>query len=223
MYRRLKSNDGRETTHNTPICATRGSKHLRTRKRAVKDLITLPIVFNGSCEWERRGRPLARVERAQKNLSLSLVSFRAYNSWYTCKLTWPSLVEVIKSARVASKKWVRYAHVLTRESYSCSFTSTAVSCEGICLILAALRLDRCTQLGCSGPTMTHQRIRECYAVCALDISQLSSRWEPEGNLNNCKRLLDSFWDDIGIDNDDYPEGYTVHATPTWISQCICLQ
>lgn len=75
-------------------------------------------------------------------------------------------------------------------------------------------------LCCSGPTMTHRRIRECYAVRALDIFQLSSRWEPAGNLNNCKRLLDSFWDDIGIDDNDYHEGYTVHATPSWISQCI---
>ncbi|KAI0768532.1 hypothetical protein BD413DRAFT_127687 [Trametes elegans] len=44
-------------------------------------------------------------------------------------------------------------------------------------------------------------------------------WEPEENLrDNCKRLLESFWADIGMDNEDYPEGYTVKATPSWIKR-----
>lgn len=47
----------------------------------------------------------------------------------------------------------------------------------------------------------------------------SHSWEPEENLDNCKRLLQSFWDDIGLDNGDYEEGYKVKATPSWISKC----
>ncbi|KAI0336075.1 hypothetical protein GY45DRAFT_1342187 [Cubamyces sp. BRFM 1775] len=44
-------------------------------------------------------------------------------------------------------------------------------------------------------------------------------WEPDEHLqDNCKRLLESFWDDIGMDDDDYYEGYTVHATPSWIKR-----
>ncbi|KAI0359145.1 hypothetical protein OH77DRAFT_1502266 [Trametes cingulata] len=42
-------------------------------------------------------------------------------------------------------------------------------------------------------------------------------WEPEENLkDNCKRLLDSFWENVGMDDEDYTEGYTVQATPSWI-------
>ncbi|KAI0651606.1 hypothetical protein C8Q79DRAFT_996983 [Trametes meyenii] len=44
-------------------------------------------------------------------------------------------------------------------------------------------------------------------------------WEPEGHLeDNCKRLLDSFWDDVGVDDEDYFEGYNVQATPSWIKK-----
>ncbi|KAI0670147.1 hypothetical protein C8Q78DRAFT_1039423 [Trametes maxima] len=44
-------------------------------------------------------------------------------------------------------------------------------------------------------------------------------WEPASHLeDNCRRLLDSFWEDIGMDNEDYQQGYTVQATPSWIKR-----
>ncbi|EIW64911.1 uncharacterized protein TRAVEDRAFT_140212 [Trametes versicolor FP-101664 SS1] len=57
-----------------------------------------------------------------------------------------------------------------------------------------------------------------YRVKWANYDSSEDTWEPAGNLNNCKRLLDSFWDDIGIDDNDYHEGYTVHATPSWIKR-----
>jgi len=42
-------------------------------------------------------------------------------------------------------------------------------------------------------------------------------WEPEGNIHQCERLLGSFWDVIGRNDDDYPVGYQVNATREWIS------
>ncbi|KAH9890944.1 hypothetical protein C8Q73DRAFT_702301 [Cubamyces lactineus] len=44
-------------------------------------------------------------------------------------------------------------------------------------------------------------------------------WEPDEHLrDNCKRLLESFWDDIGLDDEDYHEGYVTYATPSWIKR-----
>ncbi|KZT21687.1 hypothetical protein NEOLEDRAFT_1181525 [Neolentinus lepideus HHB14362 ss-1] len=43
-------------------------------------------------------------------------------------------------------------------------------------------------------------------------------WEPEDNLQGCERLLRSFWDHIGTDDEDYPIGYTVRARSDWIDQ-----
>ena len=48
-------------------------------------------------------------------------------------------------------------------------------------------------------------------------------WEPEGNIHQCERLLDSFWDVIGRDDDDHPIGYQVDATREWISACSIIQ
>lgn len=41
-------------------------------------------------------------------------------------------------------------------------------------------------------------------------------WEPEENLEACSRLLQSFWNHIGTDNDDYQIGHEVKAKKDWI-------
>ncbi|EMD41671.1 hypothetical protein CERSUDRAFT_110243 [Gelatoporia subvermispora B] len=46
----------------------------------------------------------------------------------------------------------------------------------------------------------------------------SDTWEPEENVASCDRLLKGFWSNIGLDNDDYPPGHTVRATPSWIKK-----
>ncbi|KAF8640769.1 hypothetical protein AX17_000419 [Amanita inopinata Kibby_2008] len=43
-------------------------------------------------------------------------------------------------------------------------------------------------------------------------------WEPEENVADCQRLLASFWEHIGLDNEDYPVGYTVPAKEHWIKR-----
>ncbi|KAF7339742.1 Chromo domain-containing protein [Mycena sanguinolenta] len=41
-------------------------------------------------------------------------------------------------------------------------------------------------------------------------------WQPAENVAACKRLLDSFWNEVGVDNEDYEQGYTVTASEKWI-------
>ncbi|KAJ3541216.1 hypothetical protein NM688_g6118 [Phlebia brevispora] len=43
-------------------------------------------------------------------------------------------------------------------------------------------------------------------------------WEPSENVQECKRLLQSFWEDIGTDDMDYLPGYEVSASPAWIAK-----
>ncbi|KAG2350636.1 hypothetical protein BDR05DRAFT_985641 [Suillus weaverae] len=43
-------------------------------------------------------------------------------------------------------------------------------------------------------------------------------WEPTRNVSQCERLLCSFWDHIGNDNNDYPIGYEIAARDYWIKQ-----
>ncbi|KAH7914493.1 hypothetical protein BJ138DRAFT_1143858 [Hygrophoropsis aurantiaca] len=46
-------------------------------------------------------------------------------------------------------------------------------------------------------------------------------WEPGGNVKECKRLLESFWNHIGYDDKDYPVGFEVAAKDNWIRMsCI---
>ncbi|KAK1227265.1 hypothetical protein PQX77_009752 [Marasmius sp. AFHP31] len=41
-------------------------------------------------------------------------------------------------------------------------------------------------------------------------------WEPKDNIEkNCKRLIDSFWEDVGIDNEDYYPGYHCWSSQEW--------
>nr|GAT49727.1 predicted protein [Mycena chlorophos] len=43
-------------------------------------------------------------------------------------------------------------------------------------------------------------------------------WEPAENLSACQELLDRFWNHVGVDDEDYPEGYEVSASKEWIAQ-----
>ncbi|KAG6831266.1 hypothetical protein H0H92_011776 [Tricholoma furcatifolium] len=43
-------------------------------------------------------------------------------------------------------------------------------------------------------------------------------WEPEENVAGCQRLLASFWEHVGTDDNDYYAGYEVAADETWIKK-----
>jgi hypothetical protein len=43
-------------------------------------------------------------------------------------------------------------------------------------------------------------------------------WEPAVNLEQCERLVESFWDDIGHDNADHPEGTECIPSERWIGE-----
>ncbi|THH16827.1 hypothetical protein EW146_g3874 [Bondarzewia mesenterica] len=43
-------------------------------------------------------------------------------------------------------------------------------------------------------------------------------WEPEQNVGGCDRLLRSFWDHVGMDNEDYEIGHEIEAKPAWIKK-----
>ncbi|CDO70283.1 hypothetical protein BN946_scf184942.g83 [Trametes cinnabarina] len=57
-----------------------------------------------------------------------------------------------------------------------------------------------------------------YRVKWANYDSEDDTWEPEEHLDNCKRLLASFWADVGMDDNDYEEGYIVKATPSWIKR-----
>ncbi|CAA7266639.1 unnamed protein product [Cyclocybe aegerita] len=57
-----------------------------------------------------------------------------------------------------------------------------------------------------------------YLVKWANYDSDSNTWEPERNLSGCGRLLQSFWNHIGIDEQDYEVGYVAKATPSWIKQ-----
>ncbi|KAL0066001.1 hypothetical protein AAF712_006991 [Marasmius tenuissimus] len=41
-------------------------------------------------------------------------------------------------------------------------------------------------------------------------------WEPEDNIQkNCERLIKSFWEDVGMDNEDYYPGYECESSQEW--------
>lgn len=47
---------------------------------------------------------------------------------------------------------------------------------------------------------------------------MSVSWEPQENVKECERLLCSFWDHLGVDEDDeHSLGYQVNAKSAWIS------
>ncbi|KAJ3981477.1 hypothetical protein F5890DRAFT_1556784 [Lentinula detonsa] len=43
-------------------------------------------------------------------------------------------------------------------------------------------------------------------------------WEPPEHIANCQRLLSSFWQEVGGDDDDYFPGYECAPSQEWISQ-----
>jgi hypothetical protein len=43
-------------------------------------------------------------------------------------------------------------------------------------------------------------------------------WEPAPNVSKCERLLCSFWDHVGNDDDDYSIGYEIAAKDHWIKK-----
>lgn len=45
-------------------------------------------------------------------------------------------------------------------------------------------------------------------------------WEPTANVQQCDRLLASFWKHVGTDDNDYRIGYSVAADKSWISPCF---
>ena len=45
-------------------------------------------------------------------------------------------------------------------------------------------------------------------------------WEPTANVQQCDRLLASFWKHVGTDDNDYAIGYEVAAEEDWISPCL---
>jgi hypothetical protein len=63
---------------------------------------------------------------------------------------------------------------------------------------------------------THSQARWEYWVKWAGYDTDANSWEPEKNVADCQRLLSSFWDHIGMDNEDYPVGYEVHAKESWI-------
>lgn len=46
----------------------------------------------------------------------------------------------------------------------------------------------------------------------------ANTWEPAKNFSQCERLVASFWEDVGWDSVDYPEGTEVIPSDTWISE-----
>lgn len=70
----------------------------------------------------------------------------------------------------------------------------------------------------SGPIIQMKTIgagTHAYAQDTLSLQYPS--WEPHENVQECHRLLTSFWAHVGVDNDDYPIGYCVEAKTHWIS------
>lgn len=53
-----------------------------------------------------------------------------------------------------------------------------------------------------------------------DSKQRRYSWEPQPNLEECIRLMESFWSDIGLDNKRYSVGFEVKASEEWIGMCI---
>ncbi|KIK04288.1 hypothetical protein K443DRAFT_130917 [Laccaria amethystina LaAM-08-1] len=56
-----------------------------------------------------------------------------------------------------------------------------------------------------------------YCVKWAGYDSEANSWEPQENLETCDRLLGSFWEHVGMDNQDYPVGYEVVAKDYWIS------
>ena len=49
-----------------------------------------------------------------------------------------------------------------------------------------------------------------------------SSWEPAENVEQCDRLLRSFWKHVGMDNADYTPGAQFNAQKWWIGVLECF-
>jgi hypothetical protein len=48
---------------------------------------------------------------------------------------------------------------------------------------------------------------------------MSFSWEPDTNVvRGSERLLQLFWTEVGMDNDDYEPGYIVRAKKSWVGE-----
>ncbi|KAJ6604314.1 hypothetical protein DFH09DRAFT_1300551 [Mycena vulgaris] len=73
--------------------------------------------------------------------------------------------------------------------------------------------------------ITHARVADAslkdpweYHVKWAGYGSDDDTWEPAVGLMACQRLLASFWDEIGLDDKDYPEGTLVEASEKWIKK-----
>ncbi|KAF7319986.1 Chromo domain-containing protein [Mycena kentingensis (nom. inval.)] len=57
-----------------------------------------------------------------------------------------------------------------------------------------------------------------YKVSWAGYGKDDDTWEPGVNLAACQALLARFWKHVGLDNDDYEEGFVVKATSEWIAR-----
>ena len=57
-----------------------------------------------------------------------------------------------------------------------------------------------------------------YMLCSTYLSS----WEPAENVEQCDRLLRSFWKHVGMDNADYTPGDQFDAQEWWIGVLECF-
>jgi hypothetical protein len=76
------------------------------------------------------------------------------------------------------------------------------------------------EVSLSGLVMTTPLIGAVHHKPHLVIGSYVHSWEPEGNVKQCIRLLDSFWRHIGTDNADCHVGDEFNASPEWISGSV---
>ena len=70
-------------------------------------------------------------------------------------------------------------------------------------------------------TLIGQSIGWLCRICYWDAGINS--WEPEENLDACKRLLGSFWEYFGPDNKDHFPGEELEPSEAWISEFFLNQ
>ena len=92
-----------------------------------------------------------------------------------------------------------------------------ISCEGdqYRLLLSELL----AQPHRSGRAMIRTRIGRHVAGYAFPVALNVRSWEPASNVQQCDRLLASFWKHVGTDDYDYSPGYEVAAEESWIGPC----
>ncbi|KAK7064499.1 chromo domain-containing protein [Favolaschia claudopus] len=73
--------------------------------------------------------------------------------------------------------------------------------------------------------ITHARVKDVnledpweYRVKWGGYGSDEDSWEPSANVAACQRLLASFWEEVGVDNNDYNEGDVFAASKKWIKK-----